>query len=133
MKLNRAQWIKFRAEQLALRAQREEFLEMYATRAHYFGFAAYDAANQAFREFLQPYIDEARKAYAAETQAHYENGWVGKSQKPVYGKASPSMIECDECGIEFEADNEFDADGKQVTTCADCEDISGDVNDEDDC
>ena len=104
MKLNRAQWIKYRAEQLALRADRETFLDMYATRAHYFGFAAYDAANQGFRDFLQPYIDEAREAFNAEAQTHYEHS-VDK----------PSTNECQECGEEFEADN------GTVEICAECE------------
>lgn len=126
MKLSRQQWIRFRAEQLALRADREEFLEMYSTRAHYFGFAAYDAANQAFRDFLQPYIDEARKAYKAEAAAHYEAGWIGKfpkdyaekdlSMKLIISVDEPAIIKCELCGIEFECDN------MNVNICADCED-----------
>lgn len=125
MKLNRAQWIKYRAEQLALRADRETFLDMYATRAHYFGFAAYDAANQGFRDFLQPYIDEARKAFNAEAQAHYESGWINEqksvyaekdlSVKPIYGVDESAINTCQGCGEEFEADN------GTVEICAECE------------
>jgi len=73
---NRSQWIRFRAEQLALRARPEMFIAAYAARSASFGFEDYNTANQAFRTFLQPYIDEARRAWEAEGKAWYEHTYL---------------------------------------------------------
>jgi hypothetical protein len=68
-KLNRSQWIRFRAEQLAVRSNGLTFLTLYKKRSVTFGFEDYEDANREFRTFLQPYIDDARRAYEAEAYA----------------------------------------------------------------
>lgn len=139
MKLTRQQWIKFRAEQLAYRAEwpgtgtgdQGTMSWHHQNRARAFGTPAYAAADQVFRAFLQPYIDEARAAYQAEqTAAFYfsaqPTGWKVPATDPFKGGTYVAAVTADEddydedeipvcqlCGQELSNDE----DGK----CEDCE------------
>lgn len=113
---NRSQWIRFRAEQLALRNDGLAFLTLYKKRSVTFGFEGYVEANQAFRNFLQPYITEARRAWEAEKQAWYENQYVASNKnvtaKPYVEDDEDENDECEQCGAVI---------GKGDELCNDCD------------
>jgi hypothetical protein len=130
----RSQWIRFRAEQLAVRAEPITFASLYAKRSVEFGFPDYEVANQAFRDFLQPFIGDARRAWETEQHAaiwyqHKPGVWAVPDQGPKVVEIGGEKVlahdavdpdededendECEECGAVI---------GKGDGMCADCED-----------
>lgn len=67
------QYVKFTAEKNAQAADLATFQRLYAARAAAFGTTheAYHAANEEFRTFLQPFIDQARATRDEANHAGY--------------------------------------------------------------
>jgi hypothetical protein len=127
----RQQWILFRAEQLAHRANPDEFVTRYTQRTILFGDKYYPEANQAFRDFLQPYITEARRAYEAESKAWLQN--FAKKEIAAHGEGTYAhdMVPGEDDPIDEDEDQEeyvcnCGAEiAKNQHICDDCEDENG--------
>jgi hypothetical protein len=108
--LSRADWIKFRAEQLAVRAEPVKFAGLYALRATHFGTERFSEVHKQFCSFLQPFINDASHAWAAENEAarhlHIQNE-LNNMLKPVTPYAGEGTVELDE-------------DQDEVPTCQTC-------------
>jgi hypothetical protein len=78
------EWIKFRAEQLASRAEPVKFAGLYIARAQALGTKNFRKVHLEFCNFLQPFIDDARRAQRAESEADYWfSGKGGKWDVPA--------------------------------------------------
>lgn len=92
-------WVRRRAEQLALREQPAVFLDLYAKRTAAMGFSGYDEAIVKFDDFLSPYEGHAHRAWAAENEAARHlviQNELKNMLKPTTPYAGEGTVELDE-------------------------------------